>query len=145
MKPTAAVVFALSSVLQVAKASGPVAPPGWNGAVAPELPSGQECCLPADLNGAKLVGGAFVLVSDDKKRFAVFALTYAAAKGKPNESWSMLESHAVDDLPRFKISITPTSQVEKSAVRVCEAAKNCRHYSWNSLNNKFVKATIPAQ
>ncbi len=140
MRPAATVLFALTVLHQAVSAGGPVAPPGWDGSFTPQLPGGQECCMPADLNGTNLLGGAFVLLSNDKKRFAVFALTYTSVSGTPKESWFMLESHSSSDLPRYEVSIVRPSSNASATVRVCEAAASCWVYSWNARAKAFVKS-----
>lgn len=83
----------LAFVAAPANASGPVVPRGWNGFYEPVLSNGESCCMPADLNGTGLVGGAFVLISDNKKpvrRFrpdlhAAARRTLASAGEAPDE------------------------------------------------------------
>lgn len=145
MKRSVVALLALSTLPLLASASGPVAPQGWNGSFGTTLPRGQACCMPADLNGANLTGGAFVLLSDDKKEFAVFALTYAAAKGQPKPKWDLLESHSAEKLSNYEIKLAPTMSNENLGVSVCEARKGCRHYFWNPASKKFTKTKVPLQ
>jgi hypothetical protein len=73
-----AVCMAVLCAIGSARAGGPIAPSGWSGSQGETLPNGQPCCYPADLRGNGLIGGAFVLVKDDKTEFSLFALTYDA-------------------------------------------------------------------
>ena len=107
-------------------ASGPVAPNGWNGSFAPRLPNGATCCLPADLNGTKLVGGAFVLLSSDGKEFGLFALTYTPPL---KEHWQLLERHPASALESFEFSLVSSGQYPHGAVRACVAPDVCHTYS----------------
>jgi hypothetical protein len=104
-------------------ASGPVAPKGW--AFARDLPNGASCCLPADLSGTGLVGGAFVLVSTDKSKFGLFALTYTP----PLEAhWQLLERHPVAMLQSYQFSLVPSGQFPHGAIKSCLAPDKCTYY-----------------
>ena len=138
MKLQALGAAALAFALACARASGPVAPLGWNGSNEPSLPGGQDCCIPADLCGTGLVGGAFVLLSDSKTRFAVFALTYTYANGKSKERWHLLETHPVSQLPRYRVSVVQGPTGAPPKLQVCEAHTSCRLYAWGKHRRSFV-------
>jgi hypothetical protein len=124
-----------------ATASGPVAPAGWNGSEEAILPTGQPCCQPADLNGSGLVGGAFLLLSDAKNEFAVFALTYSPSL---KARWSLLERHPVADLPRYAVSIAARTPARHAGIRVCSVNAHCAVYFLPSGSaNAFKKADAP--
>lgn len=106
-------------------ASGPVAPDGWDGSFVPRLPNGAACCLPADLNGTELVGGAFVLLSSDGKEFGLFALTYTPPL---KEHWQLLERHPVSALESFRFSLVSPGQYPHGAIQACTASDVCRTY-----------------
>jgi hypothetical protein len=123
-----------------AEASGPVVPVGWNGSNKAELPGGQPCCQPADLNGSGLVGGAFVLVSDSKNEFAVFALTYSSSL---KARWWLLERHSISALPRYSIVIIVPSPGPNAGIKACRV-KVCSVYfltAGNASTFKKVKAS----
>ena len=105
--------------------SGPVAPDGWDGSFAGHLPSGASCCLPADLNGSGLVGGAFVLLSKDKSEFALFALTYTPDS---KEHWQLLERHPASMLRSFRFSVVPDRRFPHGAIKSCTASGKCAYY-----------------
>ena len=109
----------------VAFASGPVAPPGWDGSFEPTLPSGPPCCLPTDLNGTNLVGGAFVLLSTNKQTFGIFALTYTPPL---KEHWQLLEKHPISQLTNYSVSIEPSGRFPFSSIKVCASAEKCHYY-----------------
>jgi hypothetical protein len=124
-----------------ALASGPVAPAGWEASFAANLPNGAACCLPADLNGTKLVGGAFVLLSSDKNDFGLFALTYTPPL---KEHWQLLERHPASALPAFQFSVVPPGQFPHSAIKACTSADKCTYWftpssssSLRRTNNSF--------
>lgn len=124
-----------------AEASGPVAPPGWNGSNEATLPGGQPCCRPADLNGSGLVGGAFVLVSDSKNEFAVFALTYSSLL---KARWWLLERHSISELPRYSVSIAVPSPGPNAGIKVCRVNVRCSVYfltAGNASEFKKVKTS----
>ena len=108
-----------------AEASGPIAPSGWSGSNEATLSDGQSCCQPADLNGSGLVGGAFVLVSDSKKEFAVFALTYSSSR---KARWRLLERHSISELPRYSVSIAVPSPGPNAGIKVCRVNVRCSVY-----------------
>ncbi len=122
MKTLALLLLLLASS---AFASGPVAPPGWDGSFDPNLSNGAACCLPADLNGTKLVGGAFLLISSDKKEFGLFALTYTPPL---KEHWQLLERHPVSALPAYRFSVDPPGQFPHGAIKACSAAGKCSYW-----------------
>ena len=119
--------FALLLMLFVgsAFASGPVAPDGWEGSFAPNLPNGAACCLPADLNGTGLVGGAFVHISTDKTEFGLFALTYTSPL---KEHWQLLERHPISILQSFQFFVVPRGQFPHGAIKSCVAPGKCTYY-----------------
>lgn len=119
-----------------AEASGPVAPAGWNGSNQAALPGGQPCCQPADLNGAGRVGGAFVLVSDSKNEFAVFALTYSASL---KARWWLLERHSISELPRYSVSIAVSTPGPNAGIKVCRVNVRCSLYFLTSGNARVFK------
>jgi hypothetical protein len=124
-----------------AEASGPVAPAGWNGSNEATLPGGQPCCQAADLNGSGLVGGAFVLVSDSKNEFAVFALTYSSSL---KARWWLLERHPISELPRYSASIAVPSPGPNAGIKVCRINVRCSVYfltAGNASAFKKVKAS----
>ena len=108
-----------------ARASGPVAPQGWDGSFVPQLSNGAACCVPADLNGTKLVGGAFVLLSSDKKEFGLFALTYMPPL---KEHWQLLERHPVSRLDSFRFSLVPPGKFPHGAIQACTTPGRCNVY-----------------
>ena len=116
-----ALVLTLVPIL--ALASGPVAPAGWNVSAATRLPNGDSCCVPADLNGTKLVGGAFVLISDANDEFALFALTYTPPL---KEHWQLLERHPISDLSTFRVSIVPPGRFPFASIRACPSSQACQ-------------------
>ena len=123
----------------VAVAGGPVAPKGWNGSHEPTYTHGQECCLPADLNGTGLVGGAFVLLSDSKMSFAVYALTYTPMQKGEKEVWHLLETHPAKELPQFTISIEEAALGLHPAIKVCKRQERCNLYSLRKNARTFTK------
>ena len=123
-----------------AVAGGPVAPQGWNGSHEPTYPHGQACCLPADLNGTGLVGGAFVFLSDSKSNFAVYALTYTRMKMGQKEFWHLLENHPAKELPNFTVSIQEAAAGSPSAIKVCKRQNLCTFYSLRKGERTFTKA-----
>jgi hypothetical protein len=143
MKRPALAALALSVLPLHVEASGPIGPSGWGGLFAPKLPGGQECCIPADLSGTKLTGGAFVLLSDDKKRFAVFALTYSSSKRDTKENWSLLESNTIESLPKYKVAVVPATPGRNPGVSVCEESVGCRRYFWSTEDKRFNIAKLP--
>ncbi len=116
-------------------ASGPVAPNGWEGEIDPALPEGQPCCTPADLNGTKLIGGAFILLSTDKREFGIFALSYAPSL---TERWQLLEKHPISEIPTYRVSIEPAGRFQNSAVKVCRRETICNFYYTNSPDGPFL-------
>jgi hypothetical protein len=131
----------LLAIPYAAEASGPVAPAGWNGSNEAILPSDQPCCQPADLNGSGLVGGAFVLVSDSKNEFAVFALTYSSSL---KARWWLLERHSISKLPRYAVSIAVPSPGPNAGIKVCRVNVRCSVYfltAGNASAFKKVKAS----
>jgi hypothetical protein len=139
------ILFALSLMLIVAwaHASGPVASHGWDGSFEPKLPNGEPCCIPADLNGTKLVGGAFLLISSGKKEFGLFALTYTPPF---KAHWQLLEKHPISLLPAFRFSVEQ-SEHSHAAIKACKAPDNCTYYvapasglsGLKRANNSFTK------
>lgn len=124
-----------------AEASGPIAPAGWNGSYEATLPGGQPCCQPADLNGSGLVGGAFILVSDSKNEFGVFALTYSSSH---KAWWWLLERHSISELPRYSVSIAVPSLGPNAGIKVCRANVRCSVYFLTSGNARaFKKVKAP--
>jgi hypothetical protein len=124
-------------VVPLAHASGPVAPVGWDGSFDTKLPNGQLCCIPADLNGTGLVGGAFVLVSNNKKEFGLFALAYTSPL---KERWQLLEKHPISLLPAFRVSIEPPGQFPLGGIKACITATRCTQYFASSANGPFKRA-----
>lgn len=112
-------------VANSASASGPIAPAGWEGSFSARLPNGAVCCLPADLNGTGLTGGAFVLLSSDKSEFGLFALTYTPPL---EEHWQLLERHPVSKLPRFRFSMERSGKFPQGAIKACTTAHNCTYW-----------------
>ena len=123
-----------------AEASGPTAPPGWRGSYEAKLPGGQPCCQPADLNGSGLVGGAFVLISDAKNEFAVFALTYSSSL---KARWWLLERRPISELSRYSVSIAIPSPGPNSGIKVCRVHLRCAMYFLPAGNaNLFKKVKV---
>lgn len=118
-----------------AEASDPVVPAGWNGSNKAELLGGQPCCQPADLNGSGLVGGAFVLVSDSKNEFAVFALTYSSSL---KARWRLLERHSISALPHYSVAIVVPSPGPNAGIKVCRF-KECSVYFLTAGNASAFK------
>jgi hypothetical protein len=123
-------MFAVAS----ANAAGPVAPRGWDGSFAQTLPNGHPCCLPADLNGTGLVGGAFVLLSSDKKQFGLFALTYTPPL---KEHWELLEKHPIDQLSAYRVSLEASGRHPHGGIRACASNSGCKVYYLDSRETKF--------
>lgn len=117
-----------------AYASGPVAPNGWNGSYEPVLQNGQQCCFPADLNGTGLTGGAFVLLSDDKKEFAIYALTYTLPL---MEHWYFIEKHPIAELTSLEVTIEPRGQYPFGGIKVCSTKPHCIIYYSSTENGSF--------
>jgi hypothetical protein len=116
----------LFSLTHIAWASGPVAPKGWDGSFEPTLPSGQPCCIPADLNGTNLVGGAFVLLTTNKREFGVFALTYTPPL---KQHWQLLERHRISELESYRVSVErPAGKFPFEFVKVCAKEQECVVY-----------------
>lgn len=129
-------VLLLYASMTAAHASGPVAPRGWNGFHEPVLPNGESCCLPADLNGTGLVGGAFVLISDNKKEFAIFALTYAPPL---KERWHLLEKHPMAELAGYRVSLEAPGRYRFHSVKVCGPKTACGFYHFEPGKGAFKK------
>ena len=129
-------------------ASGPIVPEGWNGSYEPKLPNGAQCCWPADLNGTGLVGGAMVLVSDDKKEFALFALTYLPPQ---RERWQLLERHPMERLQRYQVSLGARSALRPFGyIKSCLGAKCSEYFTKDSsvplavgANQRFKPTFLP--
>ena len=122
----------------LAHASGPVAPDGWDGVSGSVLPDGQPCCIPADLNGTGLVGGAFVLVSNNKEEFGLFALAYIPPL---KARWQLLEKHPVSLLPAYRVSVEPPGQFPFGSIKACTTATDCIQYFASSASGHFKPAT----
>jgi hypothetical protein len=108
-----------------AHASGPTEPPGWSGSSDAFLPNGQPCCIPADLNGTGLTGGAFVLLTNNRQRFAVFALTYTPSM---QPRWHLLEQYPVAAMKGHVVSIVDRRVGELPAIKSCSGTGKCRLY-----------------
>jgi hypothetical protein len=132
----AALVFSLFFAT-VARAAGPVAPPGWDGSFEPTLPSGQSCCLPADLNGTGLVGGAFVLLTSNKQTFGIFALTYTRPL---KERWQLLEKHPISKLANYSVSIEPSGRFPFESIKVCASETQCHFYFTATAKGSFKRS-----
>ena len=130
----AANIFLFMFAAQCALASGPVTPDGWDGSFGAVLPNGQQCCLPADLNGTGLVGGAFVLVSTDKRTFGVFALTYIPLL---QEHWQLLEQHSMSQLTGYNVSVEGPGLYPFAHIRVCGPSEPCRLYFTSSAQDEL--------
>jgi hypothetical protein len=132
-------IFAILLVsANAAYASGPISPKGWNGSNEPVLSNGQQCCIPADLNGTGLTGGAFVLLSDNKKEFAVFALTYSS---KVREKWHFLEKHPVSELSSYHVTIESRGRFPLGGIKVCSAEALCMTYYTTSESSSFIRSS----
>jgi hypothetical protein len=118
----------------LALAGGPTAPAGWDGSFEPVLPNGQACCVSADLNGTGLVGGAFVFLSSDKQKFALFALSYTPPM---KERWQLLEQHAIAELADFRVTLEPPGVFAHGAVKACGAGGACVYYAAASAKGAF--------
>lgn len=122
----ASLALALLCFAHIAWASGPVAPKGWDGSFDPTLPSGQPFCIPADLNGTNLVGGAFVLLTTNKQEFGVFALTYTPPL---KQNWQLLERHPISLLESYRVFVErPAGKFPFEFVKVCAKEKECVSY-----------------
>lgn len=125
--------FAISAI-----ASGPIPPNGWNGSNESSYGSGQSCCIPADLNGTGLIGGAFVLVSDSKSEFAIFALTYTP----PAEpKWQLLERHPLSKLQAYNVTVQPKTPGPNAGIKVCVAAMCSIYYLPTQASKSFKKGS----
>ena len=122
----------------VAQASGPVAPPGWDGSFEPTLPSGQPCCLPADLNGTGLIGGAFVLLTSNTQTFGIFALTYTPSL---KERWQLLEKHPISQLANYSTSIEPPGRFPFESIKVCASDTQCHIYYTATAKGSFKRSS----
>jgi hypothetical protein len=134
-----ALCMAVLCAISTARASGPIAPSGWNGAQGETLPNGQPCCYPADLQGNGLIGGAFVLVKDDKTEFSLFALTYDATN---KQTWQMLERYPISKLKTFRVGIESPKQTPFSAIKACDGAEHCSRHYLQSKGSKFTKVVL---
>lgn len=132
----AALIISLFFVT-VAQASGPVAPPGWDGSFEPTLPGGQPCCLPSDLNGTGLVGGAFVLLTSNKQTFGIFALTYTPPL---KERWQLLEKHPISQLANYSVSIEPPGNFPFDSIKVCTSETQCHFYYAEAAKGLFKRS-----
>jgi hypothetical protein len=121
----AASLALLICAAECAVASGPVTPEGWDGSIDAILPNGQQCCLPADLNGTGLVGGAFVLISSNQDHFGVFALTY---RPPLHEHWQLLEQHPISQLAGYSVSVDKPGLYPFGHIKVCGPSEPCRLY-----------------
>jgi hypothetical protein len=123
MKRFSALTLLMATSL--AHASGPVAPDGWDGSYAAVLPNGQPCCIPADLNGTGLIGGAFTLISNNQEEFGLFALTYTPPL-EPH--WQLLERHPVSLLPAYRVSVEPAGNIPNPSIKACVGPTHCTQY-----------------
>lgn len=136
----ASLTLVVLSFAHVAWASGPVAPKGWDGSFEPTLPSGQPCCIPADLNGTNLVGGAFVLLTTNKREFAVFALTYTPPL---KQHWQLLERHPISQLENYRVSVEqPADQFPFEFVKVCAKEQECVTYYTTSASAPLKRSRV---
>ena len=124
--------FLLIAASSLAIAGGPIAPKGWDGSFEKTLPNGQLCCIPADLNGSGLTGGAIVLVSSNKHDFSVFALTYT-----PKEKRKLLEKHPISQLANYRISIEPPGRFPMEAIKICSSDTECVFHYTSTANPSF--------
>lgn len=135
---TSLTIIALLSLAPVAWASGPVAPKGWDGSFEPTLPSGQPCCIPADLNGTNLVGGAFVLLTSNKQEFGVFALTYTPPL---KQHWQLLERHPIGQLENYRVTVErPAGKFPFEFVKVCAKEQECVSYYATSATSQLKRS-----
>ena len=66
-----------------------------------------------------------MLISDSKKQFAVFALTYSSSgKGR----WWLLERHPISELARYSVSIAVPSPGPNAGIKVCRVNVRCSVY-----------------
>ena len=121
----------------IAQASGPVAPKGWAGSFEPTLPNGQPCCIPADLNGTNLVGGAFVLLTSSKQEFGIFALTYTPSL---KQHWQLLERHPISQLAGYRVSVEMRGRFPFEYIKVCAAEAQCVFYYAPSAKSSFKRS-----
>ena len=128
-----------------ASAGGPVAPNGWTTPPEPTYAHGQNCCLPADLNGTGLIGGAFVLLSNDQSTFGIFALTYTQLPKGEREVWHLLEKHPIRAIADFTVRIQDTSAGSRLGIRVCRGQGQCHMYSMGKERSTFSKVTASRQ
>jgi len=135
MKKVAFIILLL--FVSVAFASGPIAPPGWDGSFKPTLPSGLPCCLPADLNGTNLVGGAFVLLTSNKQTFGIFALSYTPPL---KEHWQLLEKHPISELSNYSVSIEPSGRFPFASIKVCTSVNKCHYYYTQTKQGSFKRS-----
>ena len=136
MKITLLAVLSLF-ITPASLASGPIAPTGWSGSFEPMLPNGEACCLPADLNGAKMVGGAFVLISTNGKEVGLFALTYSGEDPEPKENWQLLEHHPISVLAKYRVSLEPAGRYPFGAIIACTELSQCAWYAAVSSSAKL--------
>jgi hypothetical protein len=127
-------VLTLLMATSLAHASGPVAPDGWDGSYAAVLPNGQPCCIPADLNGTGLVGGAFTLISNNQKEFGLFALAYTPSL---EPRWHLLERHPVSLLPAYRVSVEPAGKIPNPSIKACTGAADCTQYVASTETGHF--------
>ena len=135
----AALTLLLLLAVPIVWASGPDSPKGWEGSIEPTLPNGQSCCLPADLNGAGLIGGAFVLISTNKKEFGVFALTYTPPD---KERWQLLEKHPISRLDEYVVSVEKPGQFPNAHIKVCVKTGGCVSYYTAAASQRLKKAEV---
>lgn len=107
-------------------ASGPMFPDGWGEPI--NLGQTQSCCIPSDLNGTGLVGGAFLFESSDGKSFAVFALTYS--RNSEKDEWHLLMQGPASELPVIRMFVLSNSKVDVpyGGIVVCGARNSCMLY-----------------
>ena len=130
-----ALLLIFASVL--AQASGPVTPKGWDGSFEPTLPNGQPCCIPADLNGTNLVGGAFVLLTSNKQEFGIFALTCTPPL---KQHWQLLERHPISELESYRVSVERPGQFPFEYIKVCATETRCVFYYTSSARGPFKRS-----
>lgn len=133
----AASIFLLICATECAVASGPVTPEDWDGSLEAVLPNGQECCLPADLNGTGLVGGAFILVSSNRQEFGVFALTYTPPL---REHWQLLERHPLSQLSGYSVTVEKPGLYPFAHIKACSPNDPCRIYFTSSAQDELTQS-----
>ena len=75
-----------------------------------------------------------MLLSSDKKQFALFALTYTPPL---KEHWELLEKHPIDQLSAYRVSLEAAGRYPNGGIRACASNSTCKVYYVDSRETKF--------